>query len=457
MVTQHFSQKTRIECPAAMAFEWHCRPGAFVRLQPPWEKVELPEGHPGVSENSQVKVRANVGPFVSQWLVEHRDVIPGIQFRDVMLQGPFALWVHTHRFVPLGENACMLADEIDFRLPLGWFGKFVAGWFVHNKLSRMFRYRHAITKSDLEKIASRGLIHPRCILVSGASGLIGSALESFLQTQGHTVLRLVRRKAENADEIFWRPETGELDGASLGRIDAVVHLSGANVAGGRWTAIRRAAILDSRVQSTRILVNALRKLEHRPSVFVCASAVGYYGDRIGELSELEPAGHGFLAGVSDAWERESDQAQALGIRVVKLRIGVVLAAAGGALAKMLPVFRIGLGGRLGAGRQMMSWIALEDLLSVIEASIFDQQIAGPINAVSPHAVSNAGFTKAMGEVLNRPTVIPVPKFLLRLIFGQMADETLLANTHAVPAWLLGLKFRFRLSDIREALRETLGR
>jgi uncharacterized protein len=136
---------------------------------------------------------------------------------------------------------------------------------------------------------------------------------------------------------------------------------------------------------------------------------------------------------------------------------VVLAAAGGALAKMLPVFRIGLGGRLGAGRQMMSWIALEDLLSVIEASIFDQQIAGPINAVSPHAVSNAGFTKAMGEVLNRPTVIPVPKFLLRLIFGQMADETLLANTHAVPAWLLGLKFRFRLSDIREALRETLGR
>ena len=290
MVTQHFRQETCIECTAAAAYDWHCRPGAFARLQPPWEDVELPEGHPGVSEKSRVKVRAKMGPFVSEWLVEHRDVMPGRQFRDVMLKGPFAMWVHTHRFVPQGDHACLLSDEIEFRLPLGWLGRFVAGRYVKNKLRRMFRYRHAITKSDLERGKSQDSIRPLRILISGASGLIGSALVPYLQTRGHTVLRLVRRKIKNQEEIFWRPETGELECDSLGQIDAVVHLAGANVAAGRWTAARRRGILESRVQSTRTLVSALGKQTHRPSVFVAASAVGYYGDSTGEFTEKDPVG-----------------------------------------------------------------------------------------------------------------------------------------------------------------------
>ncbi|MCF7689058.1 MAG: TIGR01777 family oxidoreductase [Cephaloticoccus sp.] len=458
MLTRKFRLETRIERSAAEVYAWHGRPGAFARLQPPWEKVELPDGHPGIFESSRVTVRTKIGPFYSQWVVEHRDVIPGIQFRDVMLEGPFAQWIHTHRFVTQGDCACLLIDEIEYALPLAPLGNLCGDWIVRRKLNRMFRYRHVITKHDLERENHGVQKGPRRILVSGASGMIGSALVPFLQTQGHQVLRLVRRQSTRPGEIFWRPETGELDDRALGKIDAVVHLAGSNVAAGRWTANRRRTILDSRVQSTRTLVAALERLVAPPAVFVCASAVGYYGNRdTAKLTEKETVGGGFLAGVSEQWERESDQAQSRrGIRVVQLRIGVVLAAAGGALGKMLPVFRCGLGGRLATGRQIMSWIALEDLLSVIDFALTNPEVKGPINTVSPLAVTNGEFTNALGKVLGRPTVLPVPQFVLRLIFGQMADETLLASTWAIPKRLTDLKFKFRLPIIDAALRETLG-
>jgi uncharacterized protein (TIGR01777 family) len=301
------------------------------------------------------------------------------------------------------------------------------------------------------------LTAPQRILISGASGLIGRALIPLLKAEGHTVLRLVRRPAAGPDEICWNPERGELDAAALGEIQAVIHLAGENVAGGRWTTRRKTAILQSRVASTRLLVSAMVSREVRPQVFVSASATGYYGDRGDErLDETSAPGEGFLAEVCRAWESELVPAVAAGIRTVALRTGVVLTPRGGALDKMLPAFRCGLGGRLGSGRQWLSWIALDDMLGVILHALRKPEMHGPLNAVAPGAVTNAEFTATLARVLRRPTGLPVPAFALRLLFGEMADATLLASTRVAPAQLQRLGFDFKFSQLEPALRHLLA-
>lgn len=295
------------------------------------------------------------------------------------------------------------------------------------------------------------------IVVAGASGLVGRALVGRLAGQGHRVLKLVRRPTETPDEITWNPGGGEIAPAAFEQTDAVINLAGENLATGRWTTKRRAAILRSRVETTRTLVAAVREAKRRPAVFINASATGIYGDRGEEvLTETSAAGPGFLAGVCRAWEEPLAAAPA-GVRTVALRTGVVLTPQGGALAKMLPAFRAGVGGRLGGGRQWMSWVTLDDLLGIIGHVLTHPECVGPINAVAPHPVTNADFTAALGRALGRPTVFPVPAFALRLLFGQMADEALLSSTRAVPKVLLDTGFNFRQGEIEPALRQLLGR
>ncbi len=294
------------------------------------------------------------------------------------------------------------------------------------------------------------------ILISGASGLIGRALTSVLTTEGYTVIRLVRRPTVGADEIYWNPARGELAAAALGEVHAVIHLAGENVAGGRWTTQRKTAILQSRVASTRLLVSALVNRPVRPEVCLSASATGYYGDRGDErLDETSAPGEGFLTEVCRAWESELVPAVAAGIRTVALRTGVVLTPQGGALGKMLPAFRCGLGGRLGSGRQWLSWIALDDMLGVILHALRDPQAHGPLNAVAPGAVTNAEFTATLARVLRRPAWLPVPALGLRLLFGEMADATLLASARVAPAQLQRLGFDFRFPQLESALRHLL--
>ncbi len=292
------------------------------------------------------------------------------------------------------------------------------------------------------------------ILVSGAGGLIGSALVRRL-TQGaeqpsqvacaaETIVKLVRCEPKpDGSEIAWDPAAGTLDASALSGFDAAVHLAGENIAAGRWTAEKKARILDSRVKGTRLLCGALARSACPPKVLVSASAVGYYGNRGDEeLDEASPGGAGFLAEVCREWEAATEPAAAAGIRVVHARFGVVLARHGGALARMVPLFRFGLGGRLGSGRQYMSWITLDDAARGICHALATDSLSGPVNLVAPNPVTNREFTKALGRTLRRPALFPVPAFVLRLALGEMADQMLLSSSRVRPRRLLDSGFQF---------------
>jgi uncharacterized protein (TIGR01777 family) len=295
------------------------------------------------------------------------------------------------------------------------------------------------------------------ILVTGASGLIGTALGPSLTSRGHEVTRLVRGQSPSEGKSArWDPMAGSIDASALAGVDAVVHLAGENIAE-RWTAAKKARIRDSRVKGTQLLCETLTRLPSPPKVLVSASAIGYYGDRGEEtLTDDSPPGRGFLPEVCRAWEAAAEPARQQGIRVVHLRLGVVLSAAGGALAKMLPPFRLGLGGVLGSGRQYMSWIALDDVVGAIQHAIVTDALQGPTNAVAPNAVTNQEFTKTLGKVLGRPTAIPLPAFGARLMFGEMADELLLASARVQPTKLLASGYQFRYPELEDALRHVLA-
>ncbi len=294
------------------------------------------------------------------------------------------------------------------------------------------------------------------ILISGASGLIGTALVESLSEAGHEVSRLVRREP-GPTEIRWDPAAGQLNPAELEGFDAVVHLAGEGIAAGRWTRRRKERIRHSRVSGTRLLSQTLAGLGHRPKVFASASAIGYYGDRGDEqLDEESSSGSGFLAEVCREWEAAARPAAEAGVRTVLLRIGMVLAAHGGALAKILPAFRLGVGGRLGNGRQYISWIALDDVAAAVGHVLSDETLQGPVNLVAPQPVTNRQFTRVLGRVLRRPTLAVAPAFALRTTLGEMAEALLLASTRVVPRRLLEAGYPFRHEELESALRDVLS-
>jgi uncharacterized protein len=301
------------------------------------------------------------------------------------------------------------------------------------------------------------------ILVTGSSGLVGTALVSALARAGHTVCRLVRPRSAGNDgakegfAVAWNPVTGELGGAGVGA-DAVVNLAGASIAGGRWTAERKALLGTSRIDTTRALVGALAKMNARPSVLVSASAIGIYGDRGDEaLTEESKPGTGFLADLTKEWEAEALKAEALGIRVVLARFGIILAREGGALAKMLTPFKLGAGGRLGSGKQWMSWATLEDVVAILKFAIENATVRGAINVVSPQPLQNAEFTKVLARAMHRPALFPAPALVLRLALGEMADALLLSSQRVAPQALEKLGYRFLHADLTSAMAAVLAK
>jgi hypothetical protein len=301
------------------------------------------------------------------------------------------------------------------------------------------------------------------VVISGASGLVGKALTDNLRADGHTVAHLVRSTGAVAPgDIRWTPTSASIDVRALEGADAVVHLSGASVAGGRWNLARKQLIRSSRVDTTRLLVDSIAQLRHKPRVFVCASAIGFYGDRGDEiLTEASVHGTDFLSFVVRDWEGEAARAEHSGIRSVMLRFGVILAADGGALSQMLRPFKKGLGGRLGSGEQWMSWIALEDTIRVIRAAIGDaltdaSPLKGPVNVVSPNPVRNSEFTRALANVLGRSARFRVPAFALRLALGEMANALLLSSQRVRPERLLSAGYSFKYDDLESALHAILN-
>jgi len=295
------------------------------------------------------------------------------------------------------------------------------------------------------------------LVVSGSSGLIGSALVPFLAFQGHQVFRLVRSTPRPADAaIHWDPAAGTIDASALEGIDGVVHLAGERIVS-RWSAQKKVAIRESRVRSTQLLAETLTRRTRPPKVLVCASAIGYYGDRGDELlHEASAPGSGFLSEVCQAWEAASASAASAGVRVVHLRIGIVLARTGGALAKMLPPFQLGLGGVMGSGRQYWSWVAIDDVLGAVQHALGTDALRGPANVVAPAAVTNREFTKILGAVLRRPTIVPVPACAARALLGEMADALLLSSSRVEPRRLSETGYVFRYPQLDGALRHALG-
>lgn len=297
------------------------------------------------------------------------------------------------------------------------------------------------------------------ILVTGSSGFVGSILHARLRSRGERVIRLVRHPPGlNQDQILWDPESGRMDPAVLQGVNAAVHLAGDPIAKGRWTAAKKRRIRDSRVLGTRLLAETLARLTPPPQVLVCASAVGFYGDRGEEiLTEEAGPGTGFLAETAQEWERACRAASDAGIRVVNLRFGIILDPSGGALKMMLPPFRMGLGGPLGDGRQWMSWVSREDVLGIILHALTAHALQGPVNAVSPNPATNREFSRSLGRALRRPALFPVPALAVRLLFGEMADEALLASARAIPRKLQQSGYSFQHPDLQPALVQMLQR
>jgi uncharacterized protein (TIGR01777 family) len=294
------------------------------------------------------------------------------------------------------------------------------------------------------------------IAITGASGLIGSHLLPTLSAQGDEVTRLVRHPAGNG-EVTWNPQQESLDLSALDGFDGVIHLAGENIASSRWTTSMKGRIRESRVRGTHAISSGLARLATPPKVLIAASAIGYYGNRGAELlDEQATPGEDFLAKVVYDWEQATEPAANAGIRVVRLRIGVVLSPAGGALAKMLTPFRLGVGGRVGNGRQYWSWIAIDDIVGIIRYTLRQRALSGPINAVTPTAITNAQFTQALGRVLHRPTFLPMPATAARLALGEMADALLLSSTRVVPQQLLDHGYSYEQPELEPALRHLLN-
>jgi len=296
------------------------------------------------------------------------------------------------------------------------------------------------------------------ILVSGSHGLVGKALTHSLTNDGHEIVRLVRReRSVGSPEVEWYPDQGRIDAARLEGIEAVIHLAGDNIAGGRWTTEKKRTIRESRVQGTLLLSEALASLSRPPSVFICASAIGFYGHRGDELlTEQSLPGKDFLANVCIDWEAATISATEKGIRTTHARFGIILDAREGALAKMLPPFRAGIGGKIGAGNQWMSWVAIDDVISALKFLLADRTIQGPVNVVAPNPVTNEEFTKTLGRVLSRSTFLPMPAFAARLAFGEMADALLLSSQKVDPAVLEDNGFLFSWPTLEPALQHILA-
>jgi uncharacterized protein (TIGR01777 family) len=296
------------------------------------------------------------------------------------------------------------------------------------------------------------------VLISGASGLVGSALVPYLENRGWTVLKLVRPGSPPGgdNQILWDPMNHSLETQKLENLDAVIHLAGESIADGRWTAAKKERIRKSRVEVTRFLAEALGRLKNPPKTFISASAIGFYGDRgPASQSETSPAGSSFLARVCQEWEAAAEPLSKKGVRVVFIRTGIVLSAKGGALGKMLLPFKMGVGGKIGSGDQYMSWIDIDDEVGVIEHALKTESLVGPVNAVAPAPVPNGDFTKALGRALNRPTLFPMPAFAAKLAFGEMADELLLSSLRVEPAQLRQSGYAFRYPQLDESLRHLL--
>lgn len=440
------SYSSVVAAPVGEVFAWHERPGALTRLAPPWLPVRVAEEAGGLRDGRAVLLL----PGGVRWVASHQPggYDPPAQFTDQLTSAGLSAvlrWRHTHRFEAAGDHATRVTDEVDTPVP-------------ETALRQAFAYRHRQLAADLavHQWARSVREAPLTVAVTGSSGLVGTALTALLTSGGHRVIRLVRRPARHPGERQWEPvapDPGLLEGT-----DAVVHLAGAGIAG-RFTAAHRRELRGSRIGPTRRLAELAARSPGGPRTFVSASAIGYYGADRGDeiLGDDSPQGDGFLAALVADWEAATAPAAGAGLRVVQVRTGIVQSPRGGTLRLLYPLFAAGLGGRLGSGRQWLSWIGIDDLTDIYLRALVDPDLSGPVSAVVPAPVRNGDYTRILAAVLRRPAVLPVPELGPRLLLGrQGARELAEASQRVRPDRLLAAGHRFRHSRLEPALRHLLG-
>ena len=483
MPTRRFTQHLTDDVHAVRA--WHLRLGALTRLLPSWSGVRLLVDAPVMAVGARVVLSVPMGPVWSPWRRTWKAMISQVDdhgFVDTQSSGPFDHWLHGHRFTSPADDSrtCTAEDIVEWRLPL--LVRMLGGnRLVEADLQRLFAWRQQRLARDLERLRPGRHLPPMTIAISGDNGLIARQVLAFLRTAGHRVLSLVRtsKRLPLVGVIGYDPGRGSgshadgwIDQAALSDVDAVVHLAGASVSK-RWSDSVKREILRSRVASTDLLAKALATLRQadpqQPRTMILASGIsawpvgpaadgGPHRDGILDLPAAMPAwGTSFLAGVVRAWEGAADPARAAGVRVVHLRLGAVLDPAGGALGSMLPLFRLGLGGPIGGGRQPMPWISSDDVVYQIHQALVDQRWHGVFNAVSPTPCTQGDVAHSLAQVMGRPGFLPTPSFPLRLLFGEMAEELVLTGPLVVPERALALGYRFADPDLHGALRFCLGR
>jgi uncharacterized protein (TIGR01777 family) len=438
-----FEHRCEVDAPIEDVFAWHGRPGAIKRLMPPWQPVGV------AREAGDLRAGASVLslPGGIKWTATHQpaEYDPPARFVDVLTTPGLASvvpWRHVHDFTDLGDGRTAVTDRVDTPVP----GRF---------LRDIFSYRCRELAGDLAAHARADAVRsePITVAITGSSGLVGSALSTFLTTGGHRVISLVRGpRGYHADERFWNPNDPAPD--LLDGVDAVVHLAGASIAG-RFSESHKEKVRSSRVEPTRRLARLAGS-----RTFLTASAVGFYGPDRGddELTEHSAGGEGFLARLVADWEAAADPARQSGARVVHVRTGIVQSPRGGLLRWLRPVFQAGVGGRLGDGHQWMSWIGIDDLVDIYLLGLVDSSLEGAVNAVSPYPVRNRDYTATLAKVLHRPAVAPVPALAPRILIGsEGVTEFALASQRVLPARLLELGHQFRYPDLEDALRHVLGR
>ncbi len=445
------SLRTPVAHSSETVFSWYMRPSAFERLIPPWEKVKIlsKEGGPDVV-GSQVVLKVRMGGW-RRFVLQHREFIEKESFTDVQYDGPFKLWKHIHRVHRVDDNSCEIEDEIHFIPPLSFLKS-----YVKKKLIRMLHWRHETLVQDLHVQAQYPSSSQR-ILVSGSSGFIGSSLIPFLRTSGHEVFRLVRRRRDmREDTVYWDPRAGDIQIEDFENFDVIIHLAGKNLASARWTKRLKEEIFQSRCVDTQLLAQTISRVSNRPKAFLCASAIGIYGNRGDEeLTEKSPFGEGFLATVCQKWEEASSRVKDHGVRRVNTRFGLVLSSKGGALARLLPLFRLGLGASIGSGKQWVSYIGLDDVVYGLYHCMMNEQIEGGVNFASPYPESNQAFSRKLAKALGSPLLFRIGEKFMDQFMGEMAKETVLSSTKIKPEKLLLSGYDFFCPKLEDVFRRQL--
>lgn len=465
-----FVKRVSIPCDVNTLFDYHTKNGALERLIPPWSGLSVVSQTGGINDDAISDFRIALGPIKTKWVSKHFGYIHNRQFQDEMIYGPFKKWVHTHSFIPEDTKQCIIEDKIKYTPKFGKLGSRIFKKKIHNYLNQLFMYRHRILVDDIN-LKKMKVEKGKRILVTGSHGLIGSALIPLLTSVGeHRITRLTRglvdknkshhsdkNSVKSAEIIHWDLEAERVNHNNLENFDIVIHLAGENIFG-RWTETKKQRIRDSRIKSTSLLSESLSKLSHPPSLLICASAIGYYGNRPNEtLTEDNSQGNGFLPDVCKQWEDSTKVAADAGIRVVNTRFGVVLSPKDGMLQKILPSFKLGLGISIGNKEQYFNWVSIEDVIKSIFYLIVSTSIRGPVNIVSPSAVTNMEFSNILKKIFNPRLSFSINPEITKMIFGQMSDELLSINSHVLPKRLLNDGYKFVNPDLEDTLRFLVGK